>query len=153
MLERFGVLMSDHTNRNFKESMMPKKFRLFAQKGRNVENLSTFSAHQELPSKDMLKWPKRNATMGYGAWKSDAVRHKGFCGSTSLKHVPSPLWCRWRISSEEKQIAKWFKIMPEFRKGHCILPHKRNLYKHAYRDTPTPTPKLCWNLPPRHLES
>ena len=38
--------------------------------------------------------------------------------------------------------------MPKFREGHCIFPHKRNLYKHAYRDTPTPPPKLCSNLPP-----
>ena len=25
--------------------------------------------------------------MGYRAWKSDAVHHKGFCGNSSLKHV------------------------------------------------------------------
>ena len=44
--------------------------------------------------------------------------------------------------------------MPKFRKGHYFFPHKRNLYKHAYRDTTTPPPKLCSNLPPppRHLK-
>ena len=35
-------------------------------------------------------------------------------------------------------IAKWFEIMPKSRKGHFIFPHKRNLYKHTHRDTPTP---------------
>ena len=37
--------------------------------------------------------------------------------------------------------------MPEFRKDQCIFPHKRILYNHAYRDTPTPPRMLCSNLP------
>jgi len=45
------------------------------------------------------------------------------------------------MSSEEKLIAKWFEIMPESRKGHCMFPHKRNTYKHSYRGTPAPPPK------------
>ena len=31
--------------------------------------------------------------------------------------------------------------MAKSQKGHCIFPHKRNLYKHVYRDTPIPPPK------------
>ena len=44
--------------------------------------------------------------------------------------------------------------MPKFREGYCVFPHKRNLYKHAYRDRPTPPPKLCLTCPPppRHLK-
>ena len=68
---------------------------------------------------------------------------------------PPPQW-KWGMRSEEKLFAKWFEIMPKFREGHCVFPHKRNLYKHAYRDTPTPPPKLCSTLPPpppRHLKT
>ena len=39
VLERFVVLMSYHTN----PSMMPKKFWLFAHKGRNLENLPSIN--------------------------------------------------------------------------------------------------------------
>ena len=51
------------------------------------------------------------------------------------------------FKSEEKLITKWFEIMPEFWKGQSIFPHKRILYNQAYRDTPTPPPKLCSILP------
>ena len=44
----------------------------------------------------------------------------------------------------------------KLQESHCIFTHKRNLYKHEYRDTPTPPPKLGSNLPPpptpRHLK-
>ena len=66
-------------------------------------------------------------------------------------YSPAPLPWRWGMSSEEKLITKWFEIMPKFQKGHCIFPHKRNLYKYAYRDTPIPPPKLFPNLPPTPL--
>ena len=33
----------------------------------------------------------------------------------------------------------------KLQESHCIFPHKRNLYKHGYRDTPTtPPPPLSW---------
>ena len=38
--------------------------------------------------------------MGYWAWKSDAVGHKGFCGNTSLKHVPKELPVGGRVELE-----------------------------------------------------
>ena len=45
-------------------------------------------------------WPKRNATMGYWAWKSDAMHQKGFCGNTSLKDVRKELRVRERVELE-----------------------------------------------------
>ena len=38
--------------------------------------------------------------MGHGAWKSDAEHHKGFCGNTSLKHVPRELAVGERVELE-----------------------------------------------------
>ena len=38
--------------------------------------------------------------MGNGAWKSDAVHPKGFCGNTSLKHVPKELPVGERVKME-----------------------------------------------------
>ena len=40
--------------------------------------------------------------MDYGAWKSDAVHHKGFCGNTSLKHVAKELPVGKRVALEYK---------------------------------------------------
>ena len=38
--------------------------------------------------------------MGYWAWKSDAMHHKGFCGNNSLKHVPNELRVGERVELE-----------------------------------------------------
>ena len=38
--------------------------------------------------------------MDYGAWKSDAVHHKGFCGNTSLKYVAKELPVGERVALE-----------------------------------------------------
>ena len=38
--------------------------------------------------------------MGYWAWKSDAMHHKGFCGYTSPKHVPKELPVGERVELE-----------------------------------------------------
>ena len=38
--------------------------------------------------------------MGYWAWKSDAMRHKGLCGNTSPKHVPKELRVGERVELE-----------------------------------------------------
>ena len=83
VLERFVILVSDHTNRSQRVNGA-KKVPAICTKGKKPwELLHYFSASRELPSKDVLTWPKRNATMGNGAWKNDAVHHKGFCGNTS----------------------------------------------------------------------
>ena len=96
MLERFGFLMSDRTNQSQRVNDAKKVLHKFCTKGKKLwEPLHYFSTPRELPSKDVLTWTKRNVTMGYGAWESDAVHHKGFCGSTSLKHVPKGIIC-WR---------------------------------------------------------
>ena len=93
VLKRFVVLMSDHTHRSQRVNDA-KKVPAICTKGKKpwelLHHFSTLIAG-ELPSKDVLTWLKRNATMGYGAWKCDAVHHKGFCGNTSLKHVPKEL--------------------------------------------------------------
>ena len=88
VLERFVILVSDHTNRSQRVNDA-KKVPAICTKGKKPwELLRYFCTPRELPSKDVLTWPKRNVTMGYRAWKSDAVHHKGFCGKTSLKHGP-----------------------------------------------------------------
>ena len=38
--------------------------------------------------------------MGYWAWKSDAMHHKGFRGNASLKHVPKELRVGGRVELE-----------------------------------------------------
>ena len=88
VLKRFGILVSDHTNRSQRVNNA-KNVPAICTKGKKPwELLHYFCTPRELPSKDVLTWPKRYATMGYRAWKSDVVHHKGFCGNTSLKRVP-----------------------------------------------------------------
>ena len=95
VLERFVILVSDHTNRSQRVNDA-KKVPAICTKGKKPwELLHYFCTPRELPSKDVLTWPKRNVTMGYRAWKSDAVHHKGFCGNISLKHGPKGITC-WR---------------------------------------------------------
>ena len=90
VLERF-VLMSDRTNRSQIVNDAKKVPAICTKVKKPWERLHYISTPREFPSKDVLTWPKRNATMGYGAWKSHAVHHKGFCANTSLKHVPKEL--------------------------------------------------------------
>ena len=89
VLERFVVLMFEHRNRSQRVNDA-KNVPAICTKGKKPwELLHYFSASRQLHSKDVLTWPKRNATMSNGAWKSDAVHHKGFCGNTSCaKELP-----------------------------------------------------------------
>ena len=93
VLKRFVVLMSDHTHRSQRVNDA-KKVPAICTKGKKPweihHDFSTLIAG-ECPSKDVFTWQKRNATLGYGAWKSDAVHHKVFCRNTSRKQVPHEL--------------------------------------------------------------
>ena len=84
VLKRFVVLMSDHTHRSQRVNDA-KKVPAICTKGKKSweihHDFSTLIAG-ECPSKDVLTWQKRNATLGYGAWKSDAVHHKVFFAGT-----------------------------------------------------------------------
>ena len=100
VLERFAVLMSDRTTRS-QVVNDAKKVPAICTKGKKPWKLLHYSSKpRELPSKDVLTWPKRNATMGYGVGKSDAVHHKGLCGNTSLKHVSKELPVGERVELE-----------------------------------------------------
>ena len=127
VLERFVILVSDHTNRSQRVNDA-KKVPAICTKGKKPwELLYYFSAPRELPGKDVLTWPKRNATMGNGAWKSDAVHYKGFCGNTSLKHVPKELPVGERVELEyndtngtQKKTEELLLILTEIRLIFCL---------------------------------
>ena len=102
VLKRFVVLMSDHIHRSQRVNDA-KKVPAICTKGKKPweihHDFSTLIAG-ECPSKDVLTWQKRNATLGYGAWKSDALHHKVFCGNTSRKQVPHELPVGERVKME-----------------------------------------------------
>ena len=159
------------TQAGVRESMMPGTFCLFAQKGRTLRPPvywpCIISIHEE---SCLQRWTLLRTVLWMGKIKG-IIRVR--CMEASMLHLtvslkgitkinpppspttpppppPPPLPWRWGM---KKLFAKWFEVMPKFRKGHCFFPHKRNLYKHAYRDTPTPPPKLCSTPPPpRHLK-
>ena len=84
VLERFVVLMFDHRNRSQTVNDAKNVPAICTEGKKPWELLHYFSTSRELPSKDVLTWPKGN-----GAWKSDAVHHKGFRGNTSCaKELP-----------------------------------------------------------------
>ena len=84
--------------------------------------------------------------------------HVSIKGVTKISPPPSPTTTTTMAMRDEVR-GEVVRLMicsyAKLQESHCIFTDKRNLYKHRYRDTPTPPPKLGSNLPPpppRHLK-
>ena len=77
--------------------------------------------------------------------------HVSIKGVTKISPPPSPTTTTTMAMRDEVR-GEVVRLMicsyAKLQESHCIFTDKRNLYKHRYRDTPTPPPKLGSNLPP-----